>query len=128
MATHLEFGLLGPLLAERDGSAVQIPAGRQRTLLAALLLNRGRIVPVDQLIETLWGADPPPSARASLHNYVKRLRQALGDSAHSQIRTYPGGYAISVTADELDLSRFEALLRAARSARLAGQWDEAAAR
>jgi DNA-binding SARP family transcriptional activator/Tfp pilus assembly protein PilF len=128
VAAWLEFSLLGPLSVERDGYPIPIPVGRQRALLAALLLNRGRVVPANQLIEALWGSDPPPSARPSLHNYVKRLRKALGDTAHSRIQTHPGGYAISAAADELDLSRFEALLRAARSAQQAGQWDEAAAR
>lgn len=126
MTARLEFSLLGPLLVRRDGAVVPIAAGRQRALLTALLLNSGQVVQADQLIDMLWEAGPPTSARASLHNYVKRLRQALGDAGHSRIITQGRGYTISVAADELDVSRFEALLRAARAAMRAGAWSRAA--
>jgi DNA-binding SARP family transcriptional activator len=126
MGDRLEFSLLGPLRVDRDGTPVPVPPGRQRALLAALLLNSGRLTPADELIEVLWGDRPPASARVTLHNYVKRLRQALGDSGHSRILTQAPGYAISVIADELDVSRFEALLRSARVAARAGAWEQAA--
>jgi DNA-binding SARP family transcriptional activator len=125
MGRRLEFGLLGPLLVTLEGTAIPLPQGRQRTLLAALLLNRGQLMSADQLIEVLWGSAPPASARASLQNYVKRLRKALGDAGHSRILTQHRGYAISVDDDEFDVSRFEALLRAARTAIRAGAWDRA---
>ena len=128
MAARLEFSLLGTLLVSRDGAAVPIPAGRQRVLLAALLLGGGQLQPADELIEVLWDVHPPASAHASLRNYVRRLRDALGDSGRTQIRTQPPGYAISVDTDDLDVSRFEALLRAARLAMRAGTWEQAATR
>src|SRR5580658_7958962 len=128
MGPRLEFSLLGTLLVSRDGAAVPVPAGRQRVLLAALLLGGGQVLQADELIEVLWGLQPPEAARASLRDYVKRLRTALGDSSHTRIRTQPPGYAISVDADDLDVSRFEALLRAARVAMRAGAWEQAATR
>ena len=128
MVARLEFSLLGTLRVSRDGAAVSIPAGRQRALLAALLLGGGQMRPADELIEVLWDVHPPASARASLRNYVRRLRNVLGDSGHTQIRTQPSGYAISVDTDDLDVSRFEALLRAARLAMRTGAWDQAATR
>ena len=126
MGARLEFGLLGPLLVRRDCEALPIPAGRQRTLLAVLLLNGGRAASADELIEALWGPEPPQSARASLQNYVRRLRAALGDRGHLLIRTVPDGYAIGVDAGELDVSRFEKLLDAARAAMRSGAWEQAA--
>jgi len=126
MSARLSFGLLGPLLVSGDGGIVPIPAGRQRALLAALLLSAGRVVQVDDLIEILWGSTPPASARASLHNYVKRLRKALDDADHSRILTRRRGYALSALDDEFDVSRFEMLLRGARAAMRAGAWDQAA--
>ena len=128
MGPRLEFSLLGTLLVSRDGAAVPVPAGRQRVLLAALLLGGGQVLQADELIEVLWGLQPPEAARASLRDYVKRLRTALGDSSHTRIRTQPPGYAISVDADDLDVSRFEALLRAARVAMRTGAWEQAATR
>src|ERR1700733_3741438 len=123
MRARLEFRLLGPLQARRDGRDVSIAAGRQRTLLAALLLAGNRALATDELIEILWGTCPPASARVSLQNYVKRLRQALGDSEHCLIRTQPHGYQISVLAGEVDVSRFEVLLRDARTAARTTAWD-----
>ncbi len=127
MPPRLEFSLLGPLLVRGGGAVIPVSVGRQRALLVALLLNSGRIMTVEELIDVLWGATPPTSATATLYNYVKRLRQALGDSDHSRIRTAPRGYAIVLGSGELDLHRFERLLRNARAALGAGAWDDAAA-
>jgi DNA-binding SARP family transcriptional activator len=95
-------------------------------LLAALLLNAGRLVLTDQLAEVLWSGSPPPSARASLHNHVKRLRGALGE-AGSRIRTEPGGYLAAVAAGELDAARAQSLLATARTAARDGDWEQASA-
>ena len=94
-AAELEFSLLGPVLVRRGEEVLGVPAGKQRALLAALLLSNGRVAR-GELIDVLWGCDPPPSARASLHNYVKRLRKILGDSSHRVISTHPPGYLLSV--------------------------------
>jgi DNA-binding SARP family transcriptional activator len=127
MAAGLEFCLLGPLVVRRDGLAVPVPGGKPRAVLAALLLDAGELVTVDQLAEVLWGADPPPSARVSVHNHIKRLRQALGEAGRTRIRTRPGGYVMDVAADELDVSRFQASLAAARAAARGRRWEQASA-
>jgi DNA-binding SARP family transcriptional activator/tetratricopeptide (TPR) repeat protein len=126
MAIGTEFCLLGPLLVRCGGTLVPVQQGKQRVVLAALLLSANRVVSFDELIETLWGASPPPSARATLRNHVKRLRDALGDADRARIATQPGGYLISVAASELDLSRFESLLGSARAAAQDRSWDRAA--
>jgi DNA-binding SARP family transcriptional activator len=123
----MEFCLLGPLLVRRGDTVVPVQAGNQRAVLAALLLSANRVVPVEDLVDTLWGPVPPPSARVSVQNYVARLRKALGQEGHSRIGTRPRGYVISVAEGELDLSRFEVLLGAARQAARNGSWDAAAA-
>jgi DNA-binding SARP family transcriptional activator/uncharacterized protein HemY len=126
MAPELDFCLLGPLMVRSDGVPVAVPPGKQRAVLAALLLNAGRVVPVAELAEALWGAAPPPSAPVTIRNYVKRLRHTLGEAGPARIRTQPPGYLISVSAGELDVSRFERLLAAARTAGRNGAWDIAA--
>ncbi|MBK3580778.1 winged helix-turn-helix domain-containing protein, partial [Streptomyces sp. MBT65] len=81
MRCELRFGLLGTtVLYGRDGDGVQ-PVGspKVRALLAALLLEPGRVVSVDALKDALWGGAPPASAHASLHNHVTRLRRLLDD-------------------------------------------------
>jgi DNA-binding SARP family transcriptional activator len=122
MAAQTRFGLLGPLLVDRGGRAVAIPAGKQRVLLAALLLNANRVVSLPELAEALWASSPPASARVTIHNYVKRLRQALDGDGDARIATLPGGYLIRVDASELDVSRFEAAQEAARDAARQGDW------
>jgi len=109
------------------GIAIAVPHGKQRALLAALLLNAGRLVTVDDLVEVLWGSSPPPSARSALKTYVMRLRKTLADIAQPLISTRPGGYLITVGRGELDVDRFETLVAAARTAERAGSWADAAA-
>jgi DNA-binding SARP family transcriptional activator/tetratricopeptide (TPR) repeat protein len=123
----MEFSLLGPLAVRRGDALVPVPAGRQRALLAALLLNANRVVPVGKLAETLWGSAPPPSARVCVQNYVGRLRKTLGEEGHSRIGTQPHGYVINISAGELDMTRFEGLLGTARQAARDGSWESAAA-
>lgn len=126
MATEIEFGLLGPLIVRRRAVAVTVPRGKQRVILAMLLLNAGQVVRAEELAETLWLSGPPPSGPVAVQNYVMRLRNTLGDAGRARIITQPPGYLIRVQAGELDLSRFEALLGTARQAARDGSWDQAA--
>jgi DNA-binding SARP family transcriptional activator/Tfp pilus assembly protein PilF len=127
MVAGLEFCLLGPLVVRCDGVVVPVPGGKPRAVLAALLLDGGELVTVDQLAKVLWGADPPLSARVSLQNHVKRLRQALGEAGRTRIATEPGGYLIRLEAGELDVSRFQASLAQAEAAGREGSWEQASA-
>jgi DNA-binding SARP family transcriptional activator len=126
--SDIQFGLLGPLTVSRDGVAVPLRRGNERAVLAALLLRANRVVLIDQLAELLWDADPPPSARVTVRNYVKRLRQSLGEDGRHLIEAQPQGYLIRVGAAELDVSRFEALLASARTAVRGAAWPLAATR
>jgi len=127
MASNVEFSLLGPLVVRCDGVAVPVPPGKQRAVLAALLLNAGQLVSVDELTWLLWGWAPPPTAQVTVRNYVKRLRHALGAAERDRIRTMPHGYLITATADELDLTRFAALVQSAQVAVRDSAWERAAA-
>ncbi|SHG80965.1 AfsR/SARP family transcriptional regulator [Streptoalloteichus hindustanus] len=111
----LEFGLLGPVEVHDDGVPIAIGAAKLRGLLAALLLKPNRTVPTETLIERVWAERPPLRAVATLQNYVLRLRQALGGHG-AVIRTAVGGYLIAITAEQLDLSRFELLTAEAERA------------
>jgi DNA-binding SARP family transcriptional activator len=123
----MEFFLLGSLLVYPAARAeVRVPPGKQRVLLAVLLLHSNHAVSVDVLVEVLWGSEPPPSARAAMRNYVKRLRKALGDAGHDLIRSVPGGYLMRVAEGDLDVTRFEELERDGREAAAVGDWDRAA--
>src|SRR6202034_1313616 len=116
----------GPLVVRCDGVFWPVPRGRQRAVLAVLLLNAGRVVSVGEIGETLWGPRPLPSASVTVRNYVKRLRRALGDADQARILTRSPGYVIRVDPGELDVARFEVLLEGARSAVRVGSWEAAA--
>ena len=126
MTSKLEFCLLGPVVVRCDGVALPVPRGRQRAVLAVLLLNAGRVVSVGEIAETLWGPAPLPSASATIRNYVKRLRRVLGDADQARIVTRSPGYVIRVDSGELDVARFELLLEGARNAARGGSWQAAA--
>ena len=126
MAQGLQFGLLGPLLVRRDGVEAPIPPGKQRVVVAALLLSRGQAVTPDQLAELLWPTGPPPSGRVTVQNYVKRFRRALGDSDRAVVTTRADGYLLRVPAESLDASRFEVMVTQAREALQAGEYAQAA--
>ena len=123
MAVAMAFGLLGPLTVRVDGVSMPIPQGKQRALLAALLLHAGRTLTADQLADVLWGPVLPASAAITLQNYVKRLRQAFG-AGRDRIMTQPGGYLIQVHPGELDISAMEGALTAARRSAQAGGWAD----
>ncbi|MFC0112328.1 AfsR/SARP family transcriptional regulator [Kibdelosporangium aridum] len=90
-----------------------ISAPRQRVVLAALLLNANRVVPVERLAECIWDGNLPSSAYPTVRTYVMRLRQVLGEEAGSRIVTRSPGYMIQLDRHETDLSRFGDLRRAA---------------
>jgi DNA-binding SARP family transcriptional activator/tetratricopeptide (TPR) repeat protein len=126
LAIELDVAVLGPLAVRRGGVDVALPAGKQRAVLAALLLSAGRVVSLDELAEAAWGDRPPASARVTLQNYVKRLRHAVGDTGRALIVTHPGGYRINLADDAVDVRRFEVLQRGAQEAAGAGEWQRAA--
>jgi len=119
-----EFRVLGPVEASVDGEPIALPAAKPRALLAALLLERNRVVPVSRLIDDLWGEVPPETAMKALQGYVSQLRKAIGPE---RLLTRPPGYELRVEEGELDLDRFERLAREGREL-LAGGDSKAAAK
>ena len=110
-----------------DGASVVLPRGKQRTLLAVLLLRRGHASTADELAESLWAPGPVPAAAGvTVRNYVKRLRQSLGPAGRDRIVTAPGGYLIQVEPGELDIAVMEQELAAARASGRAAAWHQAA--
>ncbi|WP_306822815.1 AfsR/SARP family transcriptional regulator [Streptomyces sp. TLI_146] len=116
----VRFGLLGPLTVGGE----PVGGGKVRSLLAALLMRPGRVVPSDDLKVALWGDDPPASATASLHNHVARLRRLL--DSEDRVRAVPPGYVLRVDPGELDTEVFEAHARVALAAHNRGDWPTVA--
>ena len=100
------FGVLGALEVRRDGELVPVPRGRQRAVLAALLVRPGRGVPIDELVSAVWGDDEPTRPGAALYTVVSRLRHTLGAT---MLRSGSAGYALSIAPVQVDAMRFAAL-------------------
>ena len=77
----VEFRVLGPLEIRRDGAPISLRASKQRTFLGALLVNHGRVVSVDRLVDDVWPEGAPAGARHAHETQAYRLRSLLGDDA-----------------------------------------------
>ncbi len=117
----MRYRLLGVLEVEADdGSSLPIAAPRRRAVLSYLLLHAGRVVGSDELIEALWGEEPPPAALESLQAHVSRLRSELPAGA---IRTRSPGYELVTREGELDVAVAEGLIARGRRAARAGRFS-----
>ncbi|MEV0602825.1 BTAD domain-containing putative transcriptional regulator [Streptomyces sp. NPDC050315] len=119
---QLRFTVLGPVRAWRDGTPLAAGTPQQRALLAALLLRGGRTATAAELVDAIWGDEPPHAALAALRTYASRLRKALGEDADALV-SESSGYALrSARPDalDLDLDRAEALAAEAEKARASG--------
>lgn len=120
--TDTDYRLLGPVEAWRAGRRLSLGGPKPRALLAALLLEPGRVVSVDALIDAIWGERPPDTARSLIQSYVSALRRALSAEA---IETRPPGYLIHADATLVDRVEFERL--AVRGRQAAAEGDHGAA-
>ena len=117
----MRYLILGSLEVRDGAHAVPLGQGRQRLLLAVLLLHRGDAVASERLIDLVWGETPPASAASSLHNLVSALRKTLGEG---ELLTHGHGYALAT--GELDAAEFADLTTRGRSALAAGDARAAA--
>ncbi|OKI99268.1 AfsR/SARP family transcriptional regulator [Kitasatospora sp. CB01950] len=119
----MEFLVLGALETRQGGVLVDVRGMRQQRLLALLLLNAGRVVPMDFLVDELW-EDPPPSARPQVHNAIRDLRRVLAAGEHRLV-TVDVGYRLVAPEDAVDSHRFTRQVREARAAERDGRFPEA---
>jgi predicted ATPase/DNA-binding SARP family transcriptional activator len=105
----MEFRVLGPLEVWDQGRRLAITGEKQRALLALLLLHANRVVSIEQLIDGLWGEQPPRSGAKAVQVRVSQLRRAFEGErvTRSPIMTRAPGYLVELDPDALDLHRFE---------------------
>ena len=119
----MEYRLLGPLeVLDGRGHKLPLAGARQQSVLAALLLRAGQTVSVERLVDQLW-EEPPVTAARTVQAYVSRLRKELREGA---IESRPGGYALLLNGDRLDLGAFEQAAEEGRAALASGDCERAA--
>ncbi len=122
----MRFRLLGPLEVRAGEDWQGIGAPKWRSVLAALLINAGQVVPADVLINEVWGDAPPDTAANLISIYVLRLRRLLGDADSGLLVTRAPGYQLRLAARDTDAQLFEIMVRDGRRTFTAGDAEGAA--
>jgi DNA-binding SARP family transcriptional activator len=122
---EVELRVLGPLEVRVAGATVVLGGAKQRAVLALLVLRAGEVVPVERLIDEVWGERPPASAAHSLEAYVSRLRRLLAGLGLSIARR-GAGYALDLGGATLDARDFSSLAEQAAQAEADGANESAA--
>jgi DNA-binding SARP family transcriptional activator len=120
----MEFRILGPVGLWSNDQEVLLNGAKQRTIMAALLLARGRVLSDHQIGQMLWGNRPPETYQAQIYTYASRLRQRLGPSA--EITRRGSGYVMRLLSARFDFADFQTLTRLGHGELLSGHYGEAA--
>ncbi|ETK35258.1 AfsR/SARP family transcriptional regulator [Microbispora sp. ATCC PTA-5024] len=119
----LRFTLLGPVQTIVDGAPLTGIAPRHRAVLAYLLLNAGRVISIERLIEAMWGHDRPDTARSQIHASITAIRKVLrGAGAVGLLETRAGGYVARPGPGQLDTQEFTDLVAAGELREALGLW------
>ncbi len=126
MTERIEFLMLGPLEARRAGRPLRLGSIKHRMLLAKLLLHANQVISTDELIDTVWGEQPPPTVRQSLQNHVAALRRVIEQAGTPAgqprtLLTRDPGYLLQVDPDQIDLHRFRLMVDQGRAALEGGE-------
>ena len=124
----MDFNILGPFaVRDREGAVIPVPGGRERSLLALLLIHRGEVVSSDRIVDALWGERAPGTAAKAVQGYVSHLRRVLEPGEQGAVLvTRPPGYVLRTGDETVDAARFERLAGDGRRALEDGSAAEAA--
>jgi DNA-binding SARP family transcriptional activator len=122
----MRFRILGPLEVLSPEGWTAISAAKWRSLLAALLLRHGQLIPTESLIDELWGDSPPSTANNLVSIYVHRLKKVIGDTGGRMLVYRAPGYMLRLAPGDLDLEHFESLAAEGTGALAAGERERAA--
>ena len=123
------FSVLGPLEVRHRGELVPVRGSRERAVLAVLLLEEGRLVPLGRLVEAVWDGEPPRAAEKAVRNAVSALRGrfAHAEASAALIETDPAGYRLRLEGNPLDVAEFRQRVTTARELASADRAADAAA-
>ncbi|MFM9447573.1 BTAD domain-containing putative transcriptional regulator [Streptomyces acidiscabies] len=102
------FRVLGPLRLTGPQGRIRLPAGRERVVVAQLILNTNKVLSVERLANAVWNYDAPSTARTQIQICISRLRRAFDAAGLSErIVTSRPGYQLVAEPGEVDLLVFE---------------------
>ena len=102
--------VLGPVEVASEGGLAPLGGPKQRALLGMLTARAGHVVTTDELVEGIWGDDPPKAVSSSIHSYISTLRTVMDQP----IERHGSGYVLGVDHGRIDASVFENALEAGR--------------
>ncbi|MFI9526074.1 AfsR/SARP family transcriptional regulator [Micromonospora rosaria] len=124
---RIMFRVLGPLQVEGPTGTVRIPPGRQEIILACLLMEAGRVVGTDRLLDLIWHEEPPDTARTQIQICVSRIRKSFtAAGVGAAVVSRAPGYVLSTDEDTVDLQVFNRQVMASRVLVKEGRIAEAA--
>lgn len=106
----MRFRILGPLRVRDGAHWISVRAAQQRLVLAILLIEPGKVISTDQLVDEIWGGHPPGTAAATVRGYVRALRRILGGGTNGPLLTRGHGYELVVADEDVDARVFERLV------------------
>ena len=116
----MEFSVLGSIEVTAGDVPLELGGVKQRAILAYLVLHANKVVPTSQILEVMWDATPPPTARKMIQNAVSGIRRTFSrhgePGATPALRTHPPGYQLRLDTEDVDLYRFRRLAREGRAA------------
>ncbi|GAA0628192.1 hypothetical protein HPO96_36340 [Kribbella sandramycini] len=132
MDDAVRFELLGPLRARRGSAEIDLGPARQQAVLAALLLAANDPLPATEIVDQVWGSDPPENGANVVQKYVAGLRRVLEPertprAAAQTLTLTPTGYRLTVSPGGSDLGEFTSRVQQVQALRALGRCVEAAA-
>jgi DNA-binding SARP family transcriptional activator/Tfp pilus assembly protein PilF len=131
-AVPLRVGVLGPVTVWRDGHEIMAGQPRQLAVLGLLATRANRVVSRGELVDAVWGDQPPATVDSGIYTYVAGLRRVLEPDRPrrdpDKSRRAPGrvlvssggGYLLRLGPDGLDAAQFEEGLVRSRALRASG--------
>jgi DNA-binding SARP family transcriptional activator len=116
----MKFQILGPLVVGNGESDIELSRRSHRRLLEILVIEAGRPMRIETLIDRFWGEKAPATARAALHTHVSAIRKLLG---RAMISTDDDAYQLAVADENIDVAIFRKRAADARRAASERQWS-----
>jgi len=121
----LRVGVLGPVMAWYGDQELLVGQPRQQAVLGILAMRANRVISRGELVDAVWGQDPPASAEGGIYTYVAGLRRVIEPNRSLRgpgrvLVSSGAGYVLHLVPGQPDAVAFEQDLGRARQLRKAG--------